>query len=80
MKLVLGAYLISGGGLADLRGGLAPAGPPPVATGLYTSLYVSTFPVHSFQRVHLSSFTRKLKYSISNLIQYVYVYMLSSTR
>ena len=33
MKQVLGAYLISGGGLADLRGGLAPAGPP-VATGL----------------------------------------------
>ena len=27
MKQVLGAYLISGGGLANLRGGLAPAGP-----------------------------------------------------
>ena len=33
MKQVLGAYLISGG--AYLKGGLAPAGPPPVATGLY---------------------------------------------
>ena len=28
MKQVLGACLISGGGLADLRGGLASAGPP----------------------------------------------------
>ena len=33
MKQVFGAYLISGGGLADLRGGLAPAAPPPRGYG-----------------------------------------------